>query len=62
MTTTSTVQTPEGLEQNLASLEKAAKNLKPQKNQSEPFWKRNLSKSSTPKKIGGVSRAKGGRH
>ncbi len=62
MTTKLTVPAQEGLEQDLSSPEKLPKTLKLQQNQSEPLWKRNLSKTVKPKKIGGVSRAKGGRH
>ena len=56
------VQPKENLEHNLLTSEERPKNLKIAHNHFEPNWKRNLGKIVKPKKIGEVSRAKGGRH
>ncbi len=62
MTTKLTVPLQEGIEQDLTSPDKRPRILKVPHNPSEPLWKRNLAKTVKTKKIGEISRAKGGRH
>lgn len=56
------VQPVESLEHELLPSEERPKILKIPQNHFEPIWKRNLAKTVKPKKIGEVSRAKGGRY
>jgi hypothetical protein len=56
------VKSQENLEKDILTPEERPKNLKIAHNHFEPNWKRNLAKTVKPKKIGEVSRAKGGRH
>lgn len=62
MTTKQTVPSQEGPEQGLTTPEKRPGMPKVPHNYSEPLWKRNLAKTVKQKKIGEVSRAKGGRY
>jgi hypothetical protein len=56
------VRPQENLEHDLLTAGERPKNLRTPQNHFEPIWKRNLSKTVKPKKIGEVSRVKGSRH
>lgn len=56
------VQPLESMKQDLLTSEERPKTLKLPQNHFEPLWKRNLGKTVKQKKIGEVSRAKGGRY
>jgi hypothetical protein len=52
----------ESIEHDVLTSEERPKILKIPQNHFEPFWKRNQTKTVRQKKIGEVSRAKGGRY